>query len=588
MRTRTALGAAAGLLLALAAGAAALDARPWSPDPSFAAVQFEPAPGGVDANREGLAALVADAAGRGARYVALPELALTGPGAPAAEPVPGPATRWFGELARRHGVWIALSLLEAGEGGTFLATVLIDDRGEIASRYRKILTRHAQDGPVARGSYRDIVETVDDGGMRIGILAGDDAVTGIPRLAERGAETILVTAAWADGDQEDWEALCRRLAREHRVHLVVANRRGAQARERAWRLGGIYTREGGAWLSAAGAAPQVVVQPLPRRPARWPLRAPLGLPSVPVPTSQDLSPEMVELGRRLFTDRSLSSTGTVACASCHQPDRAFADGRVKGVGVHDRTTKRNVPSLLNVAYRPLLQWDGYASTLENFVKYPVSAINEMDFHYLDRVQPYVRAHADYPGMFRGTMGVDSAEFDHVARALGAYLRTLNSGNSAFDRYAYGGERDALTPQQLRGLAVFNGKGRCTSCHTIGERNALFMDNRYHDLGVGWDTAGGGYRDIGLGAISTNAGAGRFLTPSLRNVALTAPYMHDGSLATLEEVIDYLDRGGNPSPHRDVELRPLGLTPGEKRDVVAFLHALTGDQAFDASGNRTAP
>lgn len=588
MRTRTALGAVAGLLLATGAGAAALDARPWATDPSFAAVQFEPAPGDASANRDRLTALVADAAARGARYVALPELALTGPTGDAGEPVPGPTTRHFGEVARRHSVWIALSLLEAGEGGPFVATVLIDDRGEIASRYRKILTRPEEDGPVARGSFRDVVETVDDRGMRLGILSGDDAVTGIPRLAERGAETILLTAAWADGDPENWEALCRRLAREHRVHLVVANRRGERSRERAWRLGGIYTREGGAWLPPAGAASQVVVQPLARRAARWPLRAPLGLPSVPIPSSQDPSPEMVELGRRLFTDRALSSTGTVACASCHQPDKAFTDGRVKGVGVHDRTTKRNVPSLLNVAYRPLLQWDGYASTLENFVKYPVSAVNEMDFHYLDRVQPFVRAHPEYPALFRRTMGVDSAGFDDVARALGAYLRTLNSGGSAFDRYAYGGERDALTPQQVRGLAVFSGKGRCTSCHTIGERDALFMDNRYHDLGVGWDTVQGGYRDIGLGAISTAAGAGRFLTPSLRNVALTAPYMHDGSMATLEEVIDYLDRGGNPSPHRDVELSPLGLTPGEKRDVIAFLHALTGDHAFTATGERVAP
>jgi cytochrome c peroxidase len=291
------------------------------------------------------------------------------------------------------------------------------------------------------------------------------------------------------------------------------------------------------------------------------------------------------LGRELFFDKGLSSTGTVACATCHQPERAFTNGQAKGVGVHDRKTYRNVPTLLNVAFRPLLRWDGYASTLENFTKYPFSGVREMDFHYLDKVVAELRARPHYAAAFRSAMGAEPIEFEHVARALATYMRTLISGDSAFDRYYYQRDEAALDESARRGLALFTGKAECARCHLIGDRYALFMYFKYHFLGVGYDPEPGASEDIGLGAISTNDLSGFFQTPSLRDVAETAPYMHDGSLATLEEVVEFFDAGGAPRPGRATGLRPLLLTRQEKRDLVAFLRSLTGAQRYSADGRR---
>jgi cytochrome c peroxidase len=297
--------------------------------------------------------------------------------------------------------------------------------------------------------------------------------------------------------------------------------------------------------------------------------------------------QLEELGRRLFTDPGLSSTGTVACSSCHLPDRAFANGDEFGRGVHGRTTRRNPPSLLNVAFRPLLQWDGYASSLENFAKYPLSGHTEMNFHYLDRAADYVRSRFDYRQAFGSLPGRQEIEFDGVARALAAYQRTLLSGNSGFDRYKYGGDQGALSPAAERGHDLFVGRARCATCHSIGPTDALLTDFAYHDLGIGYDASKGRYRDLGLGGISTDEFSGLFLTPSLRNVALTAPYMHDGSLHTLAEVVAFYSRGGNRGARRP-EIVPVGLRETEQSDLIAFLESLTGDHAFTRDGRRIVP
>jgi cytochrome c peroxidase len=294
---------------------------------------------------------------------------------------------------------------------------------------------------------------------------------------------------------------------------------------------------------------------------------------------------MVELGRTLFFDKNLSSTGTVSCGSCHQPERAFTNGEEKGTGVYGRKTKRNVPSLLNVAYRPLLQWDGYASTLENFAKYPVSGYTEMNFHYLDKVGHYLQSQPAYVAAFRSAMGVEEVQFDDVARALSAYERALVSGNSPFDRYHYGGDKTALNASARRGLELFTGKALCSNCHVIGERYALFMDSRYHVVGVGYLPEKKEFSDVGLGGISTGDLSGLFLTPSLRNVAETAPYMHDGSLPTLEEVVEFFNRGGIPNASLDPLVKPLFLNEQEKKDLVEFLRSLTGEQRYSAQGHR---
>jgi cytochrome c peroxidase len=187
--------------------------------------------------------------------------------------------------------------------------------------------------------------------------------------------------------------------------------------------------------------------------------------------------------------------------------------------------------------------------------------------------------------FRSTMGVEEIEFDHVARALAAYQRSLTSGNSAFDRYYYGKDKSALSEQAQQGLKLFTGKAECAKCHTIGKDYAHFMDLKYHDVGVSYDVVKKEYGDRGLGEISTDDLSGLFQTPSLRNVALTAPYMHDGSLKTLDEVIEYFNRGGKRSPRLDPIMKPLGLTAEEKKALIAFLESLTGDQKYSLSGQR---
>jgi cytochrome c peroxidase len=292
---------------------------------------------------------------------------------------------------------------------------------------------------------------------------------------------------------------------------------------------------------------------------------------------------MAELGRLLFVDPNLSSTGKVSCSTCHEPAKAFTNGEAKGTGVYGRKTRRNVPSLFNVAYRPLLRWDGYASSIENFVKYPINGYTEMNFHYLDKVPAYLRSQPLYVKAFRSAMGVEEIQFEDVALALAAYQRTLISGNSAFDRYYYGKDKSALSKDAQWGLRIFTGKAKCSECHTIGNDYSLFMDDKYHNLGVGYDLVKKEYDDKGLAEISNDDLSGLFLTPSLRNVAQTAPYMHDGSLKSLDQVVDFFNRGGIRSPGLDPIMKPLRLTVGERRALVAFLQSLTGDQRYSPAG-----
>jgi len=475
---------------------------------------------------------------------------------------------------------------ESKTGGYFVTTVLLNERGEIIATYRKILTRfNNQDGKANRGDYRAMIDTTADGNRRLGIISGDDIQVGVPRLADRGADTILITAGWTDHDPTNWYELSRQLSKQYAVNLVVANRRSTQNHSGTQTLTGVYTWDGGTVVSEAKTDALVIASP-PAREQRWVIESALGLPlSVPVPSYAPATLNIAELGRKLFFDKKLSSTGNVSCSNCHDPERAFTNGKTNGEGVFGRKTRRNVPSLLNVAFRPLLRWDGYASTLENFAKYPVSGFNEMDFHYLDKATPYIRSDHEYVKTFRTAMGVENIDFDHIAQALATYQRTLISGNSAFDRYYYRGETSALNESAKRGFALFIGKAECSKCHLIGDHYALFMDFKYHFLGVGYYSEPGQSNDIGLGAISTDELSGFFQTPSLRNVAETGPYMHDGSIASLEEVIEFFDRGGVSNSNRHPELKPLLLSSEEKRDLREFLHSLTGDHEYNSQGQR---
>ena len=454
--------------------------------PRFAAIHFAPTPNDFEKNKARLTNLIIQASQRGARYVVVPELSLIrtitshqpvrSQPQVVAEPVPGPTTEHFGKYAKELGVWLAIPLLEKqGAGGSYyLTTILFNDKGEIISKYRKILVRTGKVHRLAeRGDYRDITDTIYDNGLRIGILSGDDIRVGVPRLAERGADTVLISARWSKRDAIDWDELCRQLSKQYSVNLVIANCRDAGGAESVG-LSGIYTREG-EHIPDTGRGDEIVISSLYTKRLGYNMPPPLGLPSIPVPTYRPSTPDIAELGRLLFTDKNLSSTGKISCSSCHQPEKAFTNGETRGVGVYQRRTKRNVPSLLNVAFRPLLQWDGYASSLENFSKYPLSGFNEMDFHYLDKVVAYLRAQPHYVRAFSSAMGVEEIQFEHVAQALATYQRTLVSGNSPFDRYYYGGDQSALSDSEKRGLEYFMGRGECSKCHVIGDEYALFMD-----------------------------------------------------------------------------------------------------------------
>jgi cytochrome c peroxidase len=271
---------------------------------------------------------------------------------------------------------------------------------------------------------------------------------------------------------------------------------------------------------------------------------PLGLDLyMPVPEDNPLTVEKIELGRRLFFDRRLSRDGSIACSSCHDPDRAFSDGRAIAVGISGRQGRRNAPALINRGYGRSFFWDGRVSTLEEQVLKPIQDPNEMDLP-LDGV----------------AARVDLA-VEKISHALASYVRSIVSGGSPLDRFI-NGDRAALSTEERAGLDVFRGKGNCVACH-VGPN---FTDERLHNTGIAWRD--GKLADVG-------AGRGDFKTPTLREVSRTAPYMHDGSIGTLEEVIDYYDRGGNRNSNLDPELRPLHLTVADKLALAAFLRTLIG-------------
>ena len=279
---------------------------------------------------------------------------------------------------------------------------------------------------------------------------------------------------------------------------------------------------------------------------------PLGLDLyLPVPEANPITPEKTAAGRALFRDTRLSRDGTVSCASCHDPARGFSSERPVAIGVFGRAGRRNAPALINRGYGRSFFWDGRVATLEEQVLQPIEDPNEMDL-------PVAEA--------ASRVGLTP---DGLSRALATYVRTILAGDAPYDRFV-NGDRSALGDEPLRGLQIFRGKGNCTACH-VGPN---FSDEQFHNTGIAWKD--GSFADEGRFAVSGKAtDRGAFKTPTLREAAHTAPYMHDGSVATLSDVIDYYDRGANANPYLDPELRPLRLTPDEKRSLIAFLQSLSG-------------
>ena len=284
-----------------------------------------------------------------------------------------------------------------------------------------------------------------------------------------------------------------------------------------------------------------------------------------VPEDNRLTPAKVAIGRRLFFDPVLSADSTIACASCHRPQWAFSDTIALSRGIRGQLTGRNAPSILNRAYGALFFWDGRSGTLEETVLQPIQNPTEMglDLGHLTR---RLRTDPDYTSEFDRAFG-DGVTERNVGRALASYVRTLRSGGAPVDRFQ-DGDRSALGSDELAGMKLFVGRAKCAACHA----GPTFSDEQVHNTGV---SLGSGDRGR-FGVTGRSEELGAFKTPSLRNVALTAPYMHDGSVATLEDVVDFYDRGGGANPNLDPELRPLGLSPVEKRQLVAFLRALTGN------------
>ncbi|HZV21720.1 MAG TPA: cytochrome c peroxidase [Hyphomicrobiales bacterium] len=303
-------------------------------------------------------------------------------------------------------------------------------------------------------------------------------------------------------------------------------------------------------------------------------KGPQGLPGRP-PIFGSEAPSLTVLGERLFFDPRLSKSGRTSCATCHNPAYAFAEPRPTSIFDGGRIGPRNAPSILTSAFYPTLMWDGRFASLEQQISGPLSAGGEMG-NDINEAAERLSSDPLYWQLFLEVFNEPPTPRG-IARALAAFERSLVTGWSRFDRFWLKVDPYALTDFERFGFDLFTGKAGCVACHRLprsdAEGYALFTDFRYHNIGVGFYR--GRFVDRGLGAITRRPqDLGAFRTPSLRNVAVTAPYMHDGSLPSLREVIEFYNAGGVPNPFQARVLRPLGLEEDEKRALVAFLNTLT--------------
>jgi len=311
--------------------------------------------------------------------------------------------------------------------------------------------------------------------------------------------------------------------------------------------------------------------------ARVEIPTPLGLPPVPIPPDNPPTAETIALGRRLYYDTALSVDHTISCASCHDPKFGFSDGHQFSDGVRNQKGTRNAPTVFNAAYFTTQFWDGRAPSLEKQAEGPVQNPVEMAFT-LEGVEKRLSADPSYQAAFDKAFGPGPITYEMVEKCIASFERTVISGNSPFDRYFYGGDKKALSESAKRGLEVFRNpkKGDCAACHLIGDKYALFMDNKFHNIGIGAETEQ--LADLGRFMVThIDSDRGAFKTPSLRNIALTAPYFHDGSRKTIKDAIDFYIGGGNSNPHLDKEIHVLDFLTGKERaDLQAFLESLTGE------------
>lgn len=284
---------------------------------------------------------------------------------------------------------------------------------------------------------------------------------------------------------------------------------------------------------------------------------PAGLPPVEHPKDNPPTPEKIALGKQLYFDKRLSADDTISCASCHDPAKGWSNGEQFATGVGNLKGGRNSPTVINSAYYKLQFWDGRAKSLEDQALGPIQNPIEMKMT-LDEVIPKLNKIAGYKEQFQKVFGTDVTE-EGVAKAIAAFERTVLSGDAPYDRFK-AGDKSALSEAAQRGMKLFFGKANCSACHS----GASFTDSAFHNIGL--DSA-----DEGRFVISKLGGdKGAMKTPTLREIARTAPYMHNGSLKTLEEVVAHYVKGGNNNPAQDEEIFPLKLSPEEQADLVTFM------------------
>jgi cytochrome c peroxidase len=347
---------------------------------------------------------------------------------------------------------------------------------------------------------------------------------------------------------------------------------------------------------------------------------PLGLPPVPIPEDNPQTPEKIALGEKLYNETRFSTTGEVGCFTCHDQKKAFTDTPLRvSEGIEKKTGTRNSPTVINSAYFTTQFWDGRSPDLEDQALQPF--VNPVE-HGLVNYEPIlaiVRTDPEYTEAFKEVFGKSGEEITmrEVVLAIASFERTVISGDSPFDRYYFGGDEDALTEQQKRGFDLYRNEGRCVSCHIIEQTQAIFTDNRFHNIGVGINGIQGDVpelapafleadlsksevdvevltdtrtSELGRFAISHSLDdIGSFKTPTLRNVAVTPPYMHDGSIKTLKDVLIHYNNGGVTDVGDPVNdflsggIRPLDLDEDQIDDLVAFMEALTSPEFEPAAG-----
>jgi len=334
-----------------------------------------------------------------------------------------------------------------------------------------------------------------------------------------------------------------------------------------------------AMVLVVGCAGEAQKTPAPAGPQGESLRSgdysmvlPLGLQadSAYVPENNPLTEKKIELGRKLYYDPRLSKDGTISCATCHAPEKGFSDGRPNSAGIGGQTGSRNAPTVMNRLFSKEQFWDGRAADLEEQALGPVQNPIEMG-HTVDGMVSNLNAVQGYAAEFAAAFGGAGITGERVAQAIASFERTVLAGNAPYDRYQ-AGDKSALGQSAIRGMEIFNDKarGNCVTCHA----GFNFTDESYHNLGVGMEKPTPDWGRFGITKLETDRGA--FKTPTLRNVTQSSPYMHDGSEATLLDVVKLYDQGGKPNKWLSKEIKPLHLTDQDRADLVAFLEGLTGE------------